>query len=168
MARSTDIIHRIATYKVRSPKGMADFIGHVFRAIGIESRRSLGRSAFLAGLERQARGTSKANVASLAPMFALIRDFAAAKGAPQVAGAVVQAAAWFWRNVEQPAQGGGGSWAPPEGSVLPSAGGGGDGGNGGSATLAKITDHELFWPVIVGGVGILAVVGILLVPSREA
>lgn len=179
MAAATNTIGRIAGYRVRSGGGMADFIGHVFRGVEQERRRKLSdhdRRKF-AAMESQARDADLgklADVKALAGMFARLRDQAARFGAPQVSGAVVQAAAWFWANVEQPleaAQGGSGGGFQP--SALSQGGeqGGEPGGRRGGPPARRggkrpLTKQVWFWPAVIGGVGILAATGILLVGRR--
>jgi hypothetical protein len=181
LARASNPIPRIAAYRVRSPKGMADFIGHAFRAIEQERRKPLGpgTKSELTAMQKQAKNADfgkLADVKVVAGMFARLRDIALARnGAPQTANAVVQAAGWFWSNVEQPLEGGGGGGG---GGFQPSAqseGGGGQrrgrrgrkGGRKGGGLQAggklPLTKRVWFWPAVVGGVGILAATGILFI-----
>ena len=98
---------------------------------------------------------------TLAPMFAKLRDWASARGAPKTAAAVVQAASWFWKNVEQPRQ------APSGGGFIPS---------GASEVLTPpvagtpklpLTQQVWFWPAVIGASGLLLVGLILAMPGKE-
>ena len=102
MAKAINPIQIVAGFQVRSPGGMDSFITRVSQAIRLESR--IGRKATfptLANLQKHARRVPKKNVTKLSGFFAKIRDYAATNKAPQTAAAVVQAARWFYHNVEQ-------------------------------------------------------------------
>tara|TARA_R110000751_G_scaffold18714_2_gene56861 strand:- start:2528 stop:2821 length:294 start_codon:yes stop_codon:yes gene_type:complete len=96
-------------------------------------------------------------------MFAKLRDWASAQGAPKTAAAVVQAASWFWKNVEQPRQ----RQAPSGGGFIPS---------GASEVLTPpvagtpklpLTQQVWFWPAVIGASGLLLVGLILVMPGKE-
>ncbi len=175
MARATNPIQIVAGFKVRSPAGMDQFITRVAQAIRLESRIGANaRFPSLANLQKQARRMPKADTARLAGFFAKIRDYANKNRAPQTAAAVVQAASWFYYNVE------GGRPAPAAPAVVkkgarpaplqqqpayrppaapPAAP---------AATQGKtpITQRVWFWPTVIGGVGLLLATGIIVAGRR--
>jgi hypothetical protein len=185
MARATNPIQIVAGFKVRSPAGMDQFITRVAQAIRLESRIGANaRFPSLANLQKQARRVPKADTARLAGFFAKIRDYANKNRAPQTAAAVVQAASWFYYNVE------GGRPAPAAPAVVnkgpratfpdrshpgalvrprmrpsqsPAAPPAAPAASQGKPPL---TQRMWFWPTVVGGVGLLLAGGILLMGRR--
>jgi len=176
VASAPNTLARISAYRVRSGRGMADFIGVVFRAVEQERRKKLGPGtrAALTNLQRQSRRVPKAQAAKMAPIFGKLRQIAEKAGAPQVSAAIVPAAAWFWRNVEQPGRAAGvrvgRGPAAPSGSFQPSAdsSGGGGGSDIASPPTGKlpVTQRTWFWPTVIGGSGLLVAVLILAMPGK--
>ena len=175
MASASNTLARVSAYRVRSGKGMADFIGVVFRAVEQERRKKLGPGtrAALTNLQRQSRRVPKAQAAKMAPIFGKLRQIAEKAGAPQVSAAIVQPAGWFWRNVEQPGRAAGvrvgRAPAAPSGGFQPSAVSSGGGGSDVAPPVAgklPLTQRTWFWPTVIGGSGLLVAVLILALPKK--
>ena len=162
---ATNPLHIVAGFKVRTPSQMRAFIDRVAQAIRLESRKGRGGSfPLLQNLQKQVKRLPQAKVAKMAPFFYKIRDYATQSGAPQTAAAVVQAASWFSRNVEQPGRG---RAAAPSGGFQPSADtSGGDVAPPPTGKL-PLTQRTWFWPTVIGGSGLLVVGLILAVPGKE-
>ena len=95
---------RVASTRVTSGPQMAAFAALVYSAAAEEAGRGVppNQQRALVQYMSAARGMPRGQEARMAPLFAKLRDAAGSMGAPQTSAAVVQAAAWFWRNVEQP------------------------------------------------------------------
>ena len=161
----SSLVAKVASTRVTSGRQMAVFAGNVYKAVTAERGAAISDTSALQSWQNwrsQAKRVPKKRVArTLAPMFAKLRDWASAQGAPKTAAAVVQAASWFWKNVEQPRQ------APSGGGFIPS---------GVSAALTPpvpgapklpLTQQVWFWPAVIGAGGLLLVGLILAMPGKE-
>lgn len=182
MARATNPIQIVAGFKVRSPAGMDQFITRVSQAIRMEARLPANaRFPSLANLQQQARRVPKADTVKLAGLFAKLRDYASSNRAPQTAAAIVQAASWFYYNVEggrraaapaAPAVVRKGARAVPETNPLVRAFDEHSRARTASSGSSKpdgdlpLTQRVWFWPAVVGSVGILAATGILFIGRK--
>jgi hypothetical protein len=94
---------QVAAAQVRSASEMASFVALVGDAVESERNETLSGS-YLTELSRKSEQLKMGRVSNktIADTFGYLRDFASKRGAPQTSSAVVQAAKWFWCNVEDP------------------------------------------------------------------
>lgn len=151
---------RVAEAQIRTGPQMASFIRAVVKSSRSESGRKGTPPAQWYSMSK--RVPKKRVAKTLAPMFAKLRDWASAQGAPKTAAAVVQAASWFWKNVEQPRQASSGGGFIPSGvsaALTPP-------GQTGAPKL-PLTQQVWFWPAVIGAGGLLLVGLILAMPGKE-
>lgn len=95
----------VAATQVRTASEMASFITKVEDSIQSERNETLS-AAYQMDLSRKRdwfKGAgSRMSNQTIADTFGYLRDFASQRSAPQTSSAVVQAAKWFWCNVEDP------------------------------------------------------------------
>ena len=94
---------QVAATQVRTASEMASFITKVEDSIQSERNETLS-GTYLMELSRKRDQLKMGRVSNqtIADTFGYLRDFASQRSAPQTSSAVVQAAKWFWCNVEDP------------------------------------------------------------------
>jgi hypothetical protein len=171
----------VSDSKVKDASQMATFVTRVQAAaeseVGELTVADKGKFAIYGNQMNIAQKLPKADmIKAVASMFGTVKSLATSIGATQTAKAVTTAAAWYWNNIEKPAQSGGAteaatttSFRPPAAAsiaseslstgrtVAPASGDDEDEEVGESDADTPIYKKTWFW--VAAGLGTVAVVG---------